>query len=244
MAKRLVKKSTANNTKKKAVNKTKSNVKDEITVNNEKEKEEENITVNNEIEDATVSNEMVKFTNLAWVEAVNMYVSMFANDDGIIIRPDEANGIINITVMNPIKAEALKKLLKPYYKETDIKIAINEFKFANNQELVASAFNNTPCVVGITNNDSDANKPYLIFNSDVVQFEGNTDEPNGYWTGLYADIAKTICNDDFAKFTTKTPLMKLDNDKTDSIVVDAIENNDNTISIEETDDDTLSIVEN
>lgn len=246
MAKRLVKKSTANNTKKKAVNKTKSNVKDEITVNNEKE-DEENITVNNEIEDVTVSNEMVKFTNLAWVEAVNMYVSMFANDDGIIIRPDDANGIINITVMNPIKAEALKKLLKPYYKETDIKIAINEFKFANNQELVASAFNNTPCVVGITNNDSDANKPYLIFNSDVVQFEGNTDEPNSYWTGLYADIAKTICNDDFAKFTTKTPLMKFNNEKIeekDTIVVDTVENNDNTISIEETDDDTLSIVEN
>ena len=78
MAKRLVKKSTANNTKKKAVNKTKSNVKDEITVNNEKEKEEENITVNNESEEKET--DAVKLANDSWVEAVNTYVSMFAND--------------------------------------------------------------------------------------------------------------------------------------------------------------------
>lgn len=141
-----------------------------------------------------------------WSTYINKIKELFKEDPQIIINTDydSEHPSISLATNNPDKASALLRLF-PDEKEfggATLNININCYTFSNKEfttakELFETAFYKNPVLVRIIESDSwYAPFTYVAFKNVVVQFyNDNLNDPDGYSSTLYQDIASEVFSD-------------------------------------------------
>lgn len=141
-----------------------------------------------------------------WSTYINKINELFKKDPQIIINTDfnSEHPSVSLATNNPDKASALLKLL-PAEKEfggVTLNININCYTFSNKEfttakELFETAFSKNPVLLYALESDSwYAPFTYIIFQNKVVQFyNDNLNDPEGYSSTLYQDIASEVFDD-------------------------------------------------
>lgn len=133
-----------------------------------------------------------------WVTFYRELNELFRRDMDIDIIYDEENNIIKMYVGDPVKADALQKLLPTEKSFWDVTLKIDVVP-ANKLSVTSpasytAAFLNNPAVDEIkTVNNGRGKFTYIIFENRVVQyFNDDISDLNGLSSTLYQDIAKRI----------------------------------------------------
>lgn len=143
-----------------------------------------------------------------WVEYQNKVRKLFERDREVKIDTvsGSANAEVKLYVSNPAKAAALARML-PLCKEFGgVKCAVTVVPSNGNLampkspeggvELAVAAFEGNDAVAAVRQVSKGLFKDiaYVAFKREVVQFPNDQlDDINGNWSGLYADIAKEVC---------------------------------------------------
>ena len=127
-----------------------------------------------------------------WYRILHEYEALFKGDKEVTVAWHENNMRIDLLVSNPLKADALTRLLPSVYKigQADIEVRVVS-SFPDTIDLVRRAFAGNPAVSRI---ETDARGfDYVVFNRDVIQFYyDDISDINGNETTLYEDIARDI----------------------------------------------------
>lgn len=141
-----------------------------------------------------------------WSTFINKIKELFKADPQIIVNTDfnSEHPSISLATNNPDKASALLKLLpeEKVFGSVTLKINVDCYTFSNKaftnmKELFKTAFYGNPVLVNIIESDSwYAPFTYVVFKNEVVQFyNDNLNDPDGYSSTLYQDIASEVFND-------------------------------------------------
>ena len=141
-----------------------------------------------------------------WSTYINKIKELFKEDPQIIINTDydSEHPSISLATNNPDKASALLKLLpdEKVFGGVTFKINVDCYTFSNKtftsmKELFDTAFYKNPVLVRIIEPDGwYAPFTYVAFKKEVVQFyNDNLNDPDGYSSILYQDIASEVFND-------------------------------------------------
>lgn len=141
-----------------------------------------------------------------WSTYINKIKELFKEDPQIIINTDfnSKHPSVSLATNNPDKASALLKLLpdEKVLGGVTFKINVDCYTFSTKtftsmKELFKTAFYGNLVLVNIIESDSwYAPFTYVVFKNEVVQFyNDNLNDPEGYLSTLYQDIASEVFND-------------------------------------------------
>lgn len=143
-----------------------------------------------------------------WSTFINKIKELFKEDPQIIVNTDfnSEHPSVSLATNNPDKASALLKLLpdEKVLGGVTFKINVDCYTFSiktftSMKELFETAFYKNPVLVRVIEPDSDswyAHLTYVAFKKVVVQFyNDNLNDPDGYLSTLYQDIASEVFND-------------------------------------------------
>ena len=143
-----------------------------------------------------------------WVEYQSKVRKLFERDPEIKIDTEagSANAEVKLYVSNPVKAAALARMLPPCKEFGGVKCAVTVVPPNGNLAmpkspeggvgLAVAAFEGNGAVALIRQVSKGLFKDvaYVAFRREVVQFFNDVlSDINGNWSGLYADIAKKVC---------------------------------------------------
>lgn len=142
-----------------------------------------------------------------WVTFYREICALFEKDKCITIKFDLDTPEIKLFVANPVKADALMKLLpdKRVYGNVELKITVIPADSKNDEDIVEvfdNAFYGNPVVKDIYGIETMLGKfNYCVFEKKVVQFYNDQmDDINGNKSTLYQEIAKDVFGDKHAMF--------------------------------------------
>lgn len=143
-----------------------------------------------------------------WSSFINKIKELFKEDPQIIVNTDfnSEHPSVSLATNNPDKASALLKLLpeEKVFGSITLKINVDCYTFSNNKaftsmkELFEAAFYRNPVLVHVIEPIDVWYVPftYVAFKNVVVQFyNDNLNDPDGYSSTLYQDIASEVFND-------------------------------------------------
>lgn len=133
-----------------------------------------------------------------WTIFFNEVASLFGGDPEIVIKYDEENYEIELYVDNPVKADALSKILPAERTFGNVTVTLTVTP-SNEPEsdisIYQKAFAGNPAFSYATTTDEEAgfNGTYVVFANKVVQyFADNLGDVNRNRSTLYQDIADRI----------------------------------------------------
>lgn len=141
--------------------------------------------------------------------------ALFAKDPEIDVVYDEDAKEIKVCVENPVKADALEKLLPATKNFGGVELRITVVP-ANDQESPASlyekAFYGNPAFSGIVESEGSFKATYVVFKPEVVQyFTDDISDISGYESTVYEDIAREVfANGNPGAFFCTEPLEGID----------------------------------
>lgn len=145
-----------------------------------------------------------------WYTYQKKLFALFERDPDILvgdlIQNDDSDSdyVINIEVMNHEKFEALDRVLPTYKYYGNVSVRILLYDEENNDvmpgiDLYETIFKDNPILEDIRTlkDASGFDHGYVRFKPEVVQFfDDNISDYNGNWSGLAADIAKEVFEND------------------------------------------------
>lgn len=146
-----------------------------------------------------------------WIGYTSMLEELFGYDPEITIvnNPSSEAPEVTLLVNNQVKADAIAKLL-PIEKNFGGVVLKIFVKPANSEETPADvlrkAFQGNPVLHDVVTFPNPQGVPmtYVEFVKDVVQYwDDRLDDPNGYHSTLYEDIAREVFEDVDVCFTTE-----------------------------------------
>ncbi len=127
--------------------------------------------------------------------------ALFREDPDITVICEERN--VQLLVRNPVKADALARLIPTEYKYGNETLTV-EIVPGNDPETAASlfqcAFNDNPILSYVEPLENVPGRPYdayVVFRNEVAQFfNDDLSDVNGNWSGLYEDLAREVFDPD------------------------------------------------
>ena len=133
-----------------------------------------------------------------WVQYVNALEAMFSKDKEVKIDYDNDNHVVCMRVDNPVKADAISKLLPESmtYGEVVLKInVVSANEEMTKKQLYEAAFNGNSAFKEAVPMEGVFTNPllYIVFAKEVVQYyNDDLSDLHGYRSTLYQEIAKEI----------------------------------------------------
>lgn len=136
-----------------------------------------------------------------WMEYYRKLEAMFQYDEDIHLVMDNDQPEIKIFVDNPVKADALAKLLPVEKEFGNVKLAITVIPAdieATKLNLLKWAFSGNPVLNYILPSDTPFGTfNYVVFSKEVVQyFNDNMRDLNGNTSTLYESLARDLFGED------------------------------------------------
>ena len=143
-----------------------------------------------------------------WNEYFKKVEALFKHDPQVTVKYDEAAREISLYVDDPVKADALAKILPEEKTFGNVVITTKVIPANNNEEtvddLIAKAFKGNRALNYVKTIPTPfGNMTFAVFNPDVVQYyNDDIGDINGLCSTLYQDIAKDVLNADKVHFCT------------------------------------------
>ena len=144
-----------------------------------------------------------------WVVYCQKIEALFRADPDIQIKVDAENTHITLYVDNPLKAEAISKILPEKVSFGDVTLVISIIPanlHDDTTSIINAAFKGNKAVGRILHIETPITgaKDYVMFKPEVVQFfVDDLGDPHGNESTLYQDIARDILNIDNVLFCTE-----------------------------------------